>query len=153
MMTNMKTPGVAVVELPLPRRICLPSSLGGAGGFVPPRPRRPGAGGREGYWRRCAARAERRAAADRREAAEAGGALTRLQEQVAKMEARMGAMELKLQLQQHHEVVLRRDISATCRGATARLQAFIRRWQAQREVSRLEAIPVIQAAVMGWWVR
>ena len=69
------------------------------------------------------------------------------------MEARMEAMELKLQLQQHHEVVLRRDIHAACRGATARLQAWVRRWQAQREVSRLEAIPVIKAAVMGWWVR
>ena len=110
---------------------------------MPPRLRRPCAGGREGYWRRCAARAERRATADRREAAEAGGALTRLQEQVQQMERRMEEMELKLQLQQHREVLLRRDIRATSVGATARLQALVRRWQAQREVSRLEAIPVI----------
>ena len=55
----------------------------------------------------------------------------------------MEAMELKLQLQQHREVLLRRDIRATSLGATARLQALVRRWQAQREVSRLEAIPVI----------
>ena len=80
---------------------------------MPPRPRRPCAGDREGYWRRCAARAERRATADRREAAEAGGALRKLQEQVQQMEARMEEMELKLQLQQHREVLLRRDIHAT----------------------------------------
>ena len=45
---------------------------------------------------RCAARAERRATADRREAAEAGGALRKLQEQVQQMEARMEEMELRL---------------------------------------------------------
>ena len=65
----------------------------------------------------------------------------------------MEAMELKLQLQLHREVLLRRDIRATSLGATARLQALVRRWQAQREASRLDAVPVIQAAVMGWYAR
>ena len=98
---------------------------------MPPRPRRPGAGGRDGYWRRCAARAERRAANDRRQAAEAEGALRKLQEQVQQMEAKMEAMELKLQLL---AVLLQRDIAATSWGATARLQAGVRRWQ--RRASR-----------------